>query len=299
MLWQIPVLLRVLVAHLIYPFVQKTIVSKPSKTTRLLMQFSCCAVISILLMAITQTSLYSPATWQIMGVGFLNGLAAYCSWRAVAISLTKNSVFTFWDDIIGMGLAYFILDENKFLNGWIIFGIALSFMACILFVRHSYQQQKNGKPTDATPLKFFLFVGVYSVVWGVATFLIRYWALNNVPQPQFLFSWYSGASVGALLIWMFYRENTSESTSFSAIPWSERLFIGLAAVIIFVSMWLEYVSLTYAPLIIVQPIFLVSEMVCPALVGLFIFKEYKQFSRQEWGFLAMGLVGSLFIALNF
>lgn len=298
MLWQIPVFLRVVVAHAIYPFLQKKIVSTPAKTTRLALQFFCCAILATIIGWFRGELTLGRSGLVIAGLGFFNGLAAYCSWRAVDISLTKNSLFTFWDDIIGMTLSYIVLKEGKFLNPWISAGIVMSVLAACLFAIHSYRQKKVAGVAH-TPAKFFFFVGAYSVVWGVATFLMRYWSLKDVSVGQFLFHWYSGAFVAAVILLYGYRETGGTRPAFSEISWRDRLLILTSAVCIFVALGLAYLSYTYAPQVVVQPIFLVSEMILPALIGLFGFAERKQFDSAEWCFLGLGSLGGLIIVLNF
>jgi len=286
------------VAHAIYPFLQKKIVSTPAKTTRLSFQFFCCAIFAAIIGWFWEEINFDQMGLLIAGLGFFNGLAAYCSWRAVDISLTKNSLFTFWDDIIEMTLSYIVLKEGKFLNAWISAGIMMSVFAACLFAIHSYRQKKVDGVAH-TPAKFFFFVGAYSVVWGVATFLMRYWSLKNVAVGQFLFFWYGGAFLAAVILLYTYHESGSTRPAFSEISWRDRLLILTSAIVIFVALGLSYLSYTYAPQVVVQPIFLVSEMILPALIGLFGFAERKQYDSPEWCFLSLGTLGALVIVLNF
>jgi hypothetical protein len=50
---------------------------------------------------------------------------------------------------------------------------------------------------------------------------------------------------------------------------------------------------------VVQPLFLVGEMVAPALLGLYVFAEREAFDR--WGYLScgLGLASGLVVALSF
>jgi hypothetical protein len=54
-----------------------------------------------------------------------------------------------------------------------------------------------------------------------------------------------------------------------------------------------------APQTIVQPLFLVGEMIAPALIGLYVFAEREALDRQEQLYFAVGLLGGVLVALSF
>src|SRR3989344_5796317 len=182
MFWLVPALFRIGVANVFFPALMKMIVGKHSRTKRLFVSYVFCAILSWIVLGISGVKLtITPIFCSILFVGLLNGWGAYCQWRAVDISLSKNSLFTFWDDIIAMTLSCFILQEGRFLNGWSWFGVVLSFGAVIVMALHSYRQQQKGKsdPSTHTPLVFYGFVASYSVIWGVAVFCQRYWGVQE------------------------------------------------------------------------------------------------------------------------
>jgi hypothetical protein len=55
----------------------------------------------------------------------------------------------------------------------------------------------------------------------------------------------------------------------------------------------------YAPTTVVQPIFQVTEMVFPTLIGLIVFKEGKNLSCLEALAFAIGLGGGLVVAFSY
>jgi hypothetical protein len=60
-----------------------------------------------------------------------------------------------------------------------------------------------------------------------------------------------------------------------------------------------YGAYRLAPQTVVQPLFLVSEMIAPALIGLYVFGERQALDRQERLYFGLGLAGGLLVALSF
>ncbi|MEK7642651.1 MAG: hypothetical protein AAB392_02535 [Patescibacteria group bacterium] len=194
--WLLPVLLYIVIAHLGIGWAKKYIVGLHSRTQRFFLQYLFCAVMAIIFaIALGQFSL-SP---YIVGIGLLNGLACYCMWKATDISLAKTSLFTFIDDILAMSLSYMILAEGEILNSWNSTGIGLCVLSVVLFALYAYQRRES--------LAFFVYTAVYSVLWGVTIFSVRYAAFNKLPPGQFLSGWYLGSLVAAILIVLFYKDN--------------------------------------------------------------------------------------------
>ena len=197
MAWYVPVFLRVLVANVIHPSISKHVVMKHSLQKRHLFNFSFCSLVAIsIAVACGQLSL-TTTTLFIFCVGVANGWAAYCQWKALGISLSRNSLFTFWDDIIAMSLSYYLLNEGQFLNFQGKLGIILSVAAVTLFAFRDYCRKEG--VGDKVPSRFYFYVGLYSVIWGVATFLMRKWGVEKVPISTFLASWYTGGVFGIAL----------------------------------------------------------------------------------------------------
>ena len=143
-MWLILVSLRIIVAHTIAPWMIKKASTESGREERFLLQFVSATSLSILCSLILGLSL----NWLFLltiGVGFINGFAAYCQWRAVEISLSKTSLFTWGDDAICMILAYFFLDEGLILSTSMKFGILFSFVAVALFSYSDYHKKDEKK----------------------------------------------------------------------------------------------------------------------------------------------------------
>ncbi len=292
MLWYMPVLLRIIIAHGLFPSFVK-VLGRRSLAKRNVLQFLFCFSYAVCFALLWGQLIIDQRIYPIVIMGLFNGVGAYCQWQAIRISLSRNALFTFWDDIIAMLLAYVILGEGQFLNAGIGIGIALSLGAVILFAVEQYQKEKEqGKGS----LAFYFYVGVYSLVWGVATFFMRFMGLQHYSAGAFLPPWYLGSLITALLI-MVYRQGSDKENFLSSKR--ELLVMGVFSTLVIGALALEYYAFLLAPLIIVQPIFLVSEMVVPSLIGLYVFRERKDLNRKQKMFFALCILGGLLIVLSF
>ena len=302
MAWYIPVLLRILMAHICAPWVMKKMVSLPQRTTRFLLTFAFAAIGTVAIGLMTN-QLYHKMAALILGLGFLNGLAAYCQWRATDISLTKTSVFTFWDDIIALGLGLVILGESQFFNWKLALGLCVALVSVVAYARHDYLRAKASEKSQSrnvgTGLRFYFYVGAYSVIWGVAIFMFRWWGLSGVPLVTFMANWYTGAMFAALLIFFYYRDPSVSQQTVGSFRSSNFLLLGMFTVCMVASMALGYAAYERAPVSVVQPIFLVAEMILPALIGLFGFGERKNLCRKEICLITSAFLGGALVALSY
>jgi hypothetical protein len=299
MFWQYAVFSRVIVGHIIAQPALKLLLSWARKnklipknasqievSTKikwlLVCLFTFCLVFSLIFAAISGIR-YQPLMLMALTIGFLNGFAAYAQWRAIDISLSKTSLFTQADDIIGMLLGYLLLHETVFLTPRLCFGVLLCVIAGILIATY----ERN--------LQLIKYVGIYSVIWGVASFLFRYFTLNNLPTSEFLISWYIGASVSTLLIaTVLLRGNIPASLSKKEIS-----RVGLVALPVWAALVLAYISAQKSPITVYQPIFLASEAIFPSLVGLYYFHENKVLSLREKIAFVIGIAGVVIISFSY
>lgn len=134
----------------------------------LLLQFVVCFAVALpVAVAFNQHHL----DWRIVAVGFGNGLAAYCYYKAITISLSRTALFAFWDDLLAMGLSYGLLHEGQFLNTRMGLGIGVSVGAVILFTVHGYRQQSQEEEPARLSKRLYVYAGTYSVLVGVGVFL--------------------------------------------------------------------------------------------------------------------------------
>jgi len=294
--WLFIVFARILIGNGLFPIIIKNIVGLPSRTRRFAWQFFFCVIFAVVIGLTISPLKFSWATWAILGLGFFNGLAALAQWKAIDISLSKTSIFTFWDDVIAMGLSYFILNERQYLSTWMYIGICLSLGAVIGFSIHS-QKTHDGK-NKKTPLKFFIYVGFYSLIWGVAMFLMRYFGIAKVSGGSFLIPWYASAFIAAMVILFFYKQDQAQNKSKTKLKFRDIGIMSILAFIIFVSLGLAYIAYQLKPQTIIQPFFLIGEMIVPTVIGLYLFKERKKLDTWEKIYFLIAISGGLLIAFN-
>lgn len=283
--WQVIVFSRVIVGNIIGTALLKKLLQsyKIDRKKLLCWQFLFCLAFSVVYALISGFT-FRPILCLIVGIGILNSFGAYCQWQAIDLSLSKTSLFTQADDLISLFLCYWLLNETRFLNIGLVSGLILCFGAATLLM----SKESN--------VRLIKFVGIYSVIWGVAGFLKRYFAILDIPFAEFLCSWYAGSLLGALCIFFFSKgiKLTFKLTK------KEARNVGIVAIAgAWGGMVLGYWAAKLAPLTVYQPIFLVSEAVFPTLLGFYVFKEIKTLlSKREKTAFLLGFIGVVIIAFN-
>jgi hypothetical protein len=295
--WYVPVLLRIAVTYVALPILVKPLAEHSARAPILALQFFGAVGLALpAALLLGQATLHGP----IAVVGFFTGLAAYAYWRAIDLSLSRTALFAFWDDLIAMGLSYGLLREGRFLNGWLLTGIGLSVLAVILFTVHDYVARADS-PEDQVPVPrvHVLYVGLYSVILGLGVFFMRYIGLQGIGLAQFLVNWYGGAGVAAGLLVLSFRFRMRTPAVPLALSRHEWVRLGGGSLLILVAVGAAYGAYRLAPQTVVQPLFLVGEMVGPALIGLYVFGEREALARRDQAYFALGLAGGLLVALSF
>lgn len=291
--WYVPVLLRIGAAYIAGPLLLKPLVDRYAQATLLLLQFLGCLAVALPLAVVWHQH---QLDWRIVAVGFSNGLAAYCYYKAIALSLSRTALFAFWDDLLAMGLSYTLLHEGQFLNARLVLGIGVSLGAVILFTVHSYSQQAQEPTTKRLPMRLYLYAGAYSVILGLGLFFMRYLGVQGTALGTFLVNWYGGMVMAALLLVLSGAD--SAQVPFT-LPWRVLPRLGGLSLVALVAMSGAYGAYRLAPQTVVQPLFLVGEMIAPALIGLYVFGERQALDRQERLYFVLGLAGGLLVALSF
>ncbi len=293
--WQIPVILRVIMAYGVTFVLFKKIAGLQSRTRRLRAQFLICAVFAVVVLIASPGHLVlDPRFLMIAALGFANGLAAYAQWRAVDLSLSRTALFTFMDDVISMALAAVLLAEHSIFTPLLGLGVFLCLGAAIVNARLESRAKATAEMKRASR-GIFLWIGIYSVIWGVAGFAFRAAAVSGLPIPAFLVAWYGGAFLGSNVVMLFAgKKEKGEPLTRQGIAAAS-----LLAFCVFVNLALIYWANMKAPLTVTQPIFQVAEMVIPALIGLYVFKEIKEYGGARKLVFAIAFVGSLVVAFSY
>ena len=295
--WYVPVAVRILVTYIALPILVKPLAEHPARAPILALQFLGAVGVALpVALILGQGTLHGP----IALVGFFTGLAAYAYWRAIDLSLSRTALFAFWDDLIAMGLSYGLLHEGRFLNSWMLTGIGMSIVAVILFTVHNYiTPATGGKDQAPVPRVHFLYVGLYSVTLGLSVFFMRYIGLQNVGLARFLVNWYGGAWMAAGLLALSFRLRLRTPAAPLALSLQAWMRLGAGSLLMLVAVGSAYSAYRLAPQTIVQPLFLVGEMVGPAFLGLYVFGEREGLARRDRAYFALGLTGGLLVALSF
>lgn len=288
-MWQILVASRVVIGYCLGPILIKRITGLPSRTRRLTWQFGFCFVFSLMLGIATQESFLRLSLMPIFIFGIFNSFAAYCQWRAVDVSMSKNALFAQGDDLIALSLGYVLLNEAQVLNGILIAGILLCVVSAVAF---SLMGNRGAEKTSSSIIPW---VAVYSVIWGVGVFLMRYFAKEDVAFPSFITAWYGGSFLGAFFI----GKLMGIQEAGARLDPKGMLGVGILAITVWTSLILNYLALGQAPITIVQPIFQVGEMVFPLIIGLWLFKESRQVTPPQKAVMVTGLAGVAIIATQF
>ncbi len=295
--WYLPVILFILVGRLMGPIVLKRIANaKRGRTRRLVWQFSLAGVLALTVALISgklpEASLIQVAVVSLIGLA--NSFACYCQWRAVAVSQSRTALYTQGDDLLCMLLGYLVLGEGHFLSLPLGFGIVLAVGSAVAYsLLRARAAQVPGEPVDK-PIAHW--IALYSVIWGVAGFSKRYFALDGLSVFNYMAIWYVSSALGTLFI---YKLGSAEERG---DPLPKRQVVSLvlpAAATIVVSNMLAYWTLELLPITVFQPIDQVTEMVFPFLIGIFVFKEGRKLTAGSKWAMALGLVGGTIIAFSY
>jgi len=307
-IWFVPVVIRVLCVHAVYPwFLKSKIIHTDhlSFVNRFTLHYFFAAIFGLITALWLGQLGFDKTTLFIIGIGAANGYAAYCQWKADQINLSLAAIYRFTDDVIAMTLGYWILNEIQHLNSSMIFGLVLCSTAVISFpIVNHFKQENRAK---IIPAKFFGYVFAQTAIWGFAKFFMKYFAINNVPIGSWVFGWYGGAFLMALVIFCVSRtkkrspekDNAMNKETEPTTLVQTTLMSAAAGTFIFAGVFLGYWALKLAPLTVVNPIFFAASITGPAVVGLFMFGEGKKYGRLEKFLILQTISGAMFFALSF
>lgn len=234
----------------------------------------------------------------VIGLGVANSFAVYSMWRAQAISLSRQALFTFMDDVIPVIMGFIFLGEVRLLTPFLIAGIVLCFGGAIYYgilESRAKAAKEKAKEGEEKPYSIFVWIGIYSVIWGVAHFAFRAYAVAGMPIATFLLGWYGGAFVGSNVVMLVMGKKEMGAP----LPRKQMTLVSLLALVVAICLALEYWASMHAPLAVTQPIFQVTEMIFPTLIGLFYFKEIKELGGSKKVVFGIAFIGSLMVAIGF
>ena len=295
--WQVLIVLYIVLSYVIHPVLKKRISAAPSRTRNLVWQYFFAAILAGSTAVICKTHLWDRRLLIVMVIGAFNAFACYCSWRAVAISMSKTAIATQWDDMITLGLGYLVLNEGKLLNPILLVGVVISVGSALFFtlVRKAPSTEMSSPTATPERSRLGLWIILYSVIWGGAVFSMRYFALEGISLLSYVAAWYAGSFLGALVVFAVAGkkeagENLTRKQVVGIIPLAASCWLPLMT---------EYWISSLAPTTVYQPIYQVAEMVLPTIIGLWLFKEAKDLRPIDKAVFAVGMAGGLIIVLSY
>lgn len=294
--WQVPVVLFLIIGYGIAQPMMKVLNASPGSGMRklLLRTFSCFVLVACLALAKGKLVL----EWRsevVFVIGLFNALACLFQFKCIGVALSKNALFTVFDDVIAMTLCFAFLGEAKLVNEWVYIGSLLSLLAFVVLGISELRKS----PSDETraPMSFFLCIACTSVIWGGAMFAERYFAgIQQFHVLSFLSSWYAGTLVGTFGLFCFGVEPNPKARE--TLSQRDVFFVTIAAIATVGSLACAYWASSLAPQNVIQPIYLFGEMTIPTLIGLFVFKETKGLRGAGWVAFAMGFIGGTLVFLK-
>lgn len=303
MTWHVPVALAVIFGYIVHPYVNKKIANDEKyKISKLALSPLFAFLGSLILFVLGKLTGFVNGSMTITAdvlflllISLLNPVANYFHWQALKTHQSLTAVFTWLDDLICIILGYIVLSEGKFLNSNIAIGMAMVFLAVIIF--SSFKGSlRNISGQRLTSL--IVSITKYSVIWGAVMFLMRFFALRGMQWFQFVPTWYLGSFIGASAMFLLSDKKTRGSAA-ELKPYLPVCFgVGMSTL---VSMLLTFSVRSWPnlPILATQPIFQASEMILPTMVGLYIYNEKKNFNWLGLAAMAIGLAGGLIIAFSF
>lgn len=297
--WQLALALRAITSNILAPLLMKKQAERVDMHTRFFLQYVFNTAFTSILFVYFFEYFNAKAFLYSMGLGVVTVFGAFFYWKALAISGSKTSMFAFIDDIIAILLSVAFLGEWARITGPALVGILLCFIAVTGFVLRARARDAKGD-LSATPIKLFLFVGLYSVTWGFSYFLQKIFAVQSIGMLNMVEGFYIGGLIVSWLILRFaYKIKREELvTKITALNRQDFGSVGLLSIILIISMCLQYTIFHGVIQLAAQPIFLVGEMVLQAFVFLVVFKnERAHFDRYEVLFGLIALLGTLMVML--
>jgi multidrug transporter EmrE-like cation transporter len=298
--WLLPIGLRILCIDTIYPMLLKGKIVHENLVKRFFLQYFMCAVLAGIFALATGQFVLSASFWIMYSVGIFIGTGTYLSWLTTKMNLSATYLFRFGDDLLALALGFIFLDEIGFLSPALFSGLMICLTGIGIYSYSNYRKKKDQAGSEHLPLKFFIYVGVFSSAWGIASFSKRYFALEGLEIGTYLLGWYFGTFTASLVVCL--KNLGIRQLALELRTTTQKREVGLmtiSSVIIMLNIVLGFWALKHAPLTVVQPIFYVSGMVLPLLMGLFVFKEKKYLNGLDIMSYGLAILGTLVIGIAF
>ena len=234
------------------------------------------------------------STWSLIALltGVFNGIAIYLMWNANAISVSKNGFFTAFDDIGAMIITMIAVPLS-------IVGIHLSTVAgmviCIcsaLALAYNNWRKKRTSDPGVIPMVFYVYAIGYAIFWGLAIFGIGYLARSGIGIWRFASMWYLGSSlVGAVILLLDLKGSIPKRPTATAPTRTVVVEAIVLAAAVSIALIFQFLAFGTQSLVVLQPVFLVIDVVMAAIIGIRFYGERKQYDGFDIKSMAVGIVG--------
>ncbi len=198
--WLLPVSLRILCISVIYPLLLKGRIVQENLSKRFFLQYFICAVLAGIFALSTGQFVLSGAFWTMYSVGIFIGVGTYLNWLTTKMNLSATSLFLFFDDLLAITLGFIFLGEIGFLSPALSVGLLICLTGIVVFSYSNYRKKKVQTGVQHLPIRFFVYVAIFSTAWGIASFSKRYYALEGLEIGTYLLGWYLGTFTAAMIV---------------------------------------------------------------------------------------------------
>jgi hypothetical protein len=294
--WQSAIALRVLIANFAVPVLIKQQADRVDGHTRFLLQFLIAALFSSgLFLCFSDTF-----EWKVLvataALGAMTVAGTFFQWKAVAISGSKTSVLAFMDDVIAIALSVIFLSEWERVTPLSLTGVTLCAASLIGFIARARAKEQD-VASEKTPMRFFFYVALYSVVWGLSYFLQKVYAVQAIGMLNLIGGWYIGGLISAWLLVRFVAKEKHIWKKVSALTPKDVFAVAVLALLIVAAMCLAYITFQGVIQFAAQPVFMIGEMVLQAAVFMIVFRKRKNehFDRYEAACATLAVIGTSLI----
>ena len=286
MSWKIAAILMMLATCLVAWAMKKASDRTSQKTVGVFYQFFSAMSLAWLFYSFFETPKFDSFFWLVCLAGLVNSSGGLYQWKAYALSLSKTSLLFPLMGLFTALLGVIFLGEKNVWNAQMFIGIAFYVLAVFFLLKNDEQPSVDGGQwLFYTVIMIFIFAGT--------NFATKLFSLNDVSVPAFIIPWYTGSSIGALLLSVKEKQNPLR------VETKNLAFYGLVGALLIMTLSLGYLSFRLGgPVSQVVPLQGIALSVIPSVLGLYLFGESKNFSKREWLGFALGLTAAILILLR-
>lgn len=296
--WQLAVCVR-LVANAVGTYWGRKMAERNTLAYSLVILYLTASIFSTTVAVVVGQFDLSATTVVIFCIGICNGAAMYFLLMANSKSTSQNGFFTAFDDIAAMILMAIFVPVAVAKINWIsVIGILLCIGAAFALAYNNYRKKRT-KDTGAIPMVFYLYATLYTILWALAIFTLGFFALKDIGVWRFAAGWYCGSALTALVILAIdlmgglpHPKEPKHASKGTIVL--EGIGLGFSTALALVC---QYAAFTVLSLVILQPLFLVSDVLVAIVIGVAFFGEGKKLDWRDTFWILIGIAGFFLVFL--